>query len=223
MKKSLITINLFTFALIGATAVGTHAHGLWIEPTKTGVSIHYGEVGNNEKEPKEKLAPFASSLNVKNAAGETVKAELREDGFYVAEKDVKKGGVTASIPGGPIYGDGDGATRYQAWLRYAPVWGQAVEPSAEFPVDVVPVAGKQAVFAVYKDGKAAGGAWVEVTAPNGWTKWFEADSAGHVAIQAPWPGLYVIQAEHENNSAGMQDGKAYAKNHQSVYLSIRKP
>lgn len=219
MKKSLINTSLFTFALIGTTAVGTHAHGLWIEPTKTGVSIHYGEVGNNEKEPKEKLAPFAGSLTVKDAAGETVSATLREDGFYVATQ----GAVTASIPGGPIYGEGEKATRYQAWLRYAPVWGKATEPSADFPVDVVPVAGKKPVFAVYKDGKAAAGAWVEVTAPNGWTKWFEADSAGRVEIQAPWSGLYVIHAEHENATAGVQDGKAYAKNHQSVYLSIRKP
>lgn len=215
MKKSLTKTTLFAAALVGAAALNTQAHGLWIEPTKTGVSIHYGEVGHGEKEPKEKLAPFAGSLTVKNAEGQTVAAELREDGFYVATK----GAVTAAIPAGPIYGE----TRYQAWLRYAPAWGKATEPAADFPVDVVPVAGKKPVFAVYKDGKAAGGAWVEVTAPNGWSKWFEADSAGHVEIQAPWSGLYVIQATHENTEAGTQDGKAYTKNHQSVYLSIRKP
>jgi uncharacterized GH25 family protein len=219
MHTTIIKTTLFAAAVLGATAMNVHAHGLWIEPTKNGVSIHYGEVGNAEKEPKEKLAPFAGSLTVKDASGQTVQADLREDGFYATTK----GAVTAAIPAGPIYGEGEGATRYQAWLRYAPVWGKAAEPAADFPVDVVPVAGKRAVFAVYKDSKPAAGAWVEVTAPNGWTKWFEADSTGRVEIQAPWSGLYVIQAEHENKAGGVQDGKAYAKNHQSVYLSIRKP
>ena len=219
MKKSLTQTALFAAALIGGSSLGVHAHGLWIEPAKSGVSIHYGEVGHGEKETKDKLAPFAGSLTVKDADGQVVNADLRDDGFYVATK----GAVTAAIPAGPIYGEGDHATRYQAWLRYAPSWGKAAEPAADFPVDVVPVAGKKPVFAVYKDGKPAGGAWVEVTAPNGWAKWFEADSAGHVEIQAPWSGLYVIQATHENTEAGTQGDKSYAKNHQSMYLSIRKP
>jgi hypothetical protein len=210
---------LLAATLVGGFSLGAHAHGLWIEPTGTGVSIHYGEVGHGEKEPKEKLAPFAGSLSVKDAAGQPLKAELRDDGFYVTTK----GAVTAAIPAGPIYGTGENATRYQAWLRYVPAWGKAAEPAADFPVDVVPVAGPKPVFAVYKEGKPAGGAWVEVTAPNGWAKWFEADSAGHVEIEAPWSGLYVIQATHENKDAGTQDGKSYAKNHQSLYLSIRKP
>lgn len=218
MQRTLTSL-LAAATLFGAGASSLHAHGLWIEPTKTGVSIHYGEVGHGEKESKEKLAPFASTLTVKDAGGKVVETELREDGFYASTK----GSVTAAIPGGPIYGEGEKATRYQAWLRYASAWGKAVEPEADFPVDVVPVAGKKPVFAVYKDGKAAAGAWVEVTAPNGWSKWFEADSAGHVEIQAPWSGLYVIQATHENKLSGTQDGKAYAKNHQSLYLSIRKP
>jgi hypothetical protein len=219
MNTTLIKTALFATALSAAGALSTHAHGLWIEPTKNGTSIHYGEYGNGEKEPKEKLVPFEGSLNVWDAAGKKIAAMLREDGFYTTSK----GPLTASIPAGPIYGEGEKATRYQSWLRYVAVWGQALETSADFPVDVVPVAGKKPVFAVYKDGKVAGGAWIEVTAPNGWSKWFEADTNGRVEIQAPWSGLYVIHAEHENAVGGMQDGKAYAKNHQSVYLSIRKP
>lgn len=219
MKTNFTATALLAAALIGGSSLSVHAHGLWIEPTKTGVSIHYGEVGHGEKESKEKLAPFAGSLTVKDAAGQVVSTELREDGFYATAK----GAVTAAIPAGPIYGEGDRATRYQAWLRYAPAWGKAAEPVADFPIDVVPLAGKKPVFAVYKDGKPAGGAWVEVTAPNGWAKWFEADASGHVEIQAPWSGLYVIHATHENTVGGTQEGKDYAKNHQSMYLSIRKP
>lgn len=209
-------LSALTIAL--ATSLAS-AHGLWIEPAPGGVSIHYGEYAHGEKEKQEKLAPYAKALRVRDAQGKPVEPVQREDGFYVAAK----GTVTASIVEGPIYGEGAAATRYQAWLRYAPAWGRAEIPAADFPVDVVPVAGGKPVFAVYKDGKPAAGAWVEVTAPNGWSKWFEADSSGRVEIQAPWSGLYVIHAQHENAEAGVQDGKAYAKSHLSAYLSIRKP
>jgi hypothetical protein len=213
--------SFHSLLIAGALAAASlaQAHGLWIAPTRDGVSIHYGEYAHNLKEKKDKLTPYAGSLVAKDAQGQTLKPVLREDGFYAAAR----GAVTASIEQGPIYGEGNEAVRYSSYLRYAPAWGRAAEPSASFPVDIVPVAGSKPAFRIYKEGKAAGGAWVEVTAPNGWSKWFESDSTGRVVIQAPWSGLYVLHAEHENATAGTQDGKPYAKTHQSATLSIRKP
>jgi hypothetical protein len=212
-------IRTSLLAVLAAGAFfGAHSHGLWIEPAKSGVSIHYGEYGNAEKEKNEKLDPFGTP-EVLDAKGAALAVTRKEDGFYVASK----GPLTAAVKNGPIYGEGDKATRYLAFLRYAPTWEKAGTANASFPIDIVPVGGKKPVFLTLKNGKPEGGQWVEVTAPNGWTKYFESDSTGRLEIKAPWPGLYVLHLEGEDKTAGTQAGKSFAKNHLSAYLSVSKP
>jgi hypothetical protein len=208
---------LFTASVAG-TALSAHAHGLWIEPAKGGaLGIHYGEVGNAEREKKDKLEAFGLPI-AQDAQGNALAVTLGEDGFYAQAK----GPITAAFAGGTIYGEGDKAVRYQSWLRYAPDLKSAAAPRADFPLDIVPVGGNKSTFKLFKGGKAHGGAWAEVTAPNGWTKYFEADSAGMLNIKTPWPGLYVIHVENEDETPGTQTGKPFAKSHQSVYLSVYK-
>jgi hypothetical protein len=213
----LLTTSLAA-ALIAGAFTAAHAHGLWIQPAKDGsLGIHYGEVGDAVREKKDKLEAFGLPA-AHDAQGIPVTVTLGEDGFYARAK----GPITASFANGTIYGEGDKAVRYQSWLRYAPDFKAAAEPRADFPLDIVPAGGGKPVFRLYKNGKPNGGAWAEVTAPNGWSRYFEADSAGVLAIKAPWPGLYVIHVESEDETAGTHAGKAFAKSHRSAYLSVYK-
>jgi hypothetical protein len=214
ISKSLLA----AFALVGATAFGARAHGLWIEPAKGGtLAIHYGEVGDAVREKKDKLEAFGLPA-VQDAQGIPLTVTLGEDGFYVPAK----GPITASFADGTIYGEGDNAVRYQSWLRYAPDLKAPAGPRADFPLDIVPLGGGKSSFKLFKAGKPHAGAWAEVTAPNGWSKYFEADSAGVMNVKTPWPGLYVVHLEDEDATAGRQAGKAYAKSHRSAYLSFYK-
>jgi len=205
-------------ALVAGTALGAHAHGLWIQPSKAGtLGIHYGEVGDAEREKKDKLEAFGLPT-AQDAQGNALTVTLGEDGFYTNAK----GPITAAFATGMVYGEGDKAVRYQSWLRYAPDLKAPGTPRADFPLDIVPVGGGKASFRLFKGGKPHGGAWAEVTAPNGWTKYFGADSTGLLTIKTPWPGLYVIHLENEDETPGAQTGKSFAKSHQSAYLSVYK-
>lgn len=195
----------------------TFAHGMWIEPSKPGLALRYGEYSHGLREGKDKLETFGA-VEARDAEGDTLPVTLAATGFQVPTV----GALTAVVRNAPTWGEGPEATKPQAYLRYLPSWRKAAPPAA-FPLDIVPVGDGTPAFTAYKEGKPYSGAWIEVTAPNGWSKWFEADSLGKVRIQAPWPGLYVLAVDHEEPAQGTHLGKPYAKIRHAFTLSVRKP
>ena len=101
-----------------------------------------------------------------------------------------------------------GAVKGYQYLRFAEGLEAAGKASAPLFLDIVPEGKGSLRFAVLKDGKPFEGAQVEVLAPNGWNRGFEAGKDGKVEILAPWPGLYILKASWKDKTPGEFKGKS---------------
>lgn len=221
------SLNLLLGAALLLSAGESRAHGLWIESGQGGYKVFFGEPENGLREKKDKLERFAS-LKAWNADGKESKLEVREDHLFAA---AGAGGFTAANldapvrepkegPGGMSEG---GATKSYQYLRFADGLEAAGKPSSPLFLDIVPEGKGSLRFSVFKEGKPFEAARVDVLAPNGWNREFEAGKDGKVEILAPWPGLYILKASWKDRTPGEFKGKKYvAANHTST-LSFMKP
>lgn len=202
------------------------AHGLWIESGAGGYKVFFGEPENNLREKKDKLGRF-TSLKCWKADGSDAKLEVKEDHLFAA---AGAGGFTAANLDSPVREpkEGPGAAAggpvkgYQ-YLRFADGLAAAGKPSATLFLDILPAGKGGLKFTVLKGGKPYEEARVEVMAPNGWNRSFEADKAGQVEIQAPWPGLYIVKANWKDATPGEFQGRKYAIASHAATLSFVMP
>lgn len=238
MNMSRLPLPLLGAALL-LSAGGASAHGLWIEPGQGGYRIFFGEPEHNLREKKGKLERFAS-LKAWKADGTEAKLEIREDHLFAASGT---GGFAAANLDSPVREPKEGAAMPEAggavksyqYLRYLDGLEGAGRAPAPLFLDIVPegqpvpgpdgeAIGKGGLrFQVLKDNKPFEGAKVEVLAPNGWNRGFEAGKDGKVEILAPWPGLYILKASWKDRTPGEFKGRKYAVANHAITLSFVKP
>lgn len=214
----MIASKILPVAFLALALSEGHAHGLWIESSKEGYKVFFGEPDHGIREKKDKLQKFAGLKAWKTDGSET-KTELKEDHFLIAGDSA---GVVAVNQTSPVRERPEGNTKSNQYLRFASDIDKPGKPSKHMFLDIVPE-GNGLRLKVLKDGKPVEETKLVVLAPNGWSKTYEADKIGGVQIQAPWPGLYVVKATWEDKTPGEFGGKKYGAANHSSTLTFVKP
>lgn len=209
-----------SLAVLTLSADPVCAHALWAEPIEGGYKIYFGEPGKKLREKKEKLADFAA-LKAWDAQGKEVKAKAKveEDHLFIP---AGPGDLTAAGLDAPLYGEGEKAGKPIFYLRHLVDPGKPVKPSKSLFLEILPDAKDSLAFVVLKGGKPFPEAWVEVVSPSGWNRSFQADQTGKVRIEAPWPGLYILESGTLEKTGGKQNGKPYGSTWHAFTLSFMK-
>lgn len=221
MNLSLYNSLRAAIAVLPLLALSTkviHAHALWVVPDEGGYKIHYGEPGEGALEKKEKLAGLGP-MQIKDATGKTLKGVLHEDHVFAA---AGVGGVTVTAPEAPLYGEGEHAGRPFWHARFVADPGKKIEPMPGAALEILPAGKDSLSFTVFKDSKPRADEGVTLFAPTGWSKSFKTDAEGKLRIEAPWPGLYVLEVGIEEKSAGKLKDKTYANVYNAYTLSFVK-
>lgn len=218
MKVSL-RAALAALPLIAFSVANVSAHALWVVPAEGGYKIHYGEPGESVLEKKEKLVGLGS-MQIKDASGKTVKGAVQEDHVWVA---AVQGGVSVSTPDAPLYGEGEHAGKPFWHARFVADVSQKILPTAGMALEILPDGKENLSFLVFKKGKPLADQGVTLFAPSGWNKTFKTDVSGKLRVEAPWPGLYVLEVGVEEKSAGKFKDRDYAQVYHAYTLSFMKP
>lgn len=214
----MIASKILPVAFLALALSEVRAHGLWIEPSKEGYKVFFGEPDHGIREKKDKLQKFAG-LKAWKTDGSESKAELKDDHFLIAGDSA---GVVAANLDSPVRERPEGNTKSIQYLRFAGAWDKPGKPSKHLFLDIVPE-GNGLKLKVLKDGKPVEKTKLVVLAPNGWSKTYEADKGEGVQIEAPWPGLYVVKSVWEDKTPGEFGGKKFASTNHSSTLTFVKP
>jgi hypothetical protein len=217
MKTSIRSV-IAVLPMLALSAVGAHAHAVWVVPVEGGYKVHYGEPGEGELENKEKLAGLGP-MQIRDSSGKTVKGVLHEDHVFAI---AGAGGVTVSALEAPLYGEGEHAGRPYWHARFIADPGKKLAPTAGAALEILPDGKDSVSFAVLKGGKPLAGEGVTLFAPTGWSKSFKTDAAGKLRIETPWPGLYVLEVGVEEKGEGKLKDKPYANVYNAYTLSFVK-
>jgi hypothetical protein len=189
------------------------AHALWTEPSEGGYKIYFGEPGEGLREKKAEFTKVGA-IKAWDAAGKEVKGEQREDHVFVK---AGPGGLVVSALEAPLHGEGADAWRVRFFARTGDA-GKAPHAALE----IVREGGDGLTFAVRKDGKPVADAKLDMAAPGGWNRTFQADAQGKIHIEAPWPGAYVLEASNSDETPGKSGGKAYKGMYSASTYSFMK-
>lgn len=199
-------------AALAATLISTQAaaHYLWLESNSRETKLFFGEAEMllKEKSPgrlDEFQAPKAfaqlkdgTSRPIAGKRGENailLPTEASDKGVYVLDESSPVKDLTQ-------YGLGLAKSNY-----YSRVGSTVHAEQDGLPLDIRSEANNK--FAVLYHGRPVKGAKVEVVAPNTWMQEHKTDAQGHVTINAPWKGQYVLHVLHVDKTPGSFDGKSY--------------
>lgn len=202
------------------------AHGLWVEPGPGGYRIFFGEAEHNLREKKDKLGRFAS-IKTWEADGSEGRVQVKEDHLFAA---AGAGGLLAAHLDSPVRepkegmgGPAGGPVKSFQYLRFAEGLEAPGKAAAPLFLDILPEGKGNLTFTVTKGGHPHPEARVEVLAPNGWNRTFESGKDGKVAIEAPWPGLYIVKTAWKDKTPGEFEGKKYGTASHTTTLSFVRP
>jgi uncharacterized GH25 family protein len=202
MKRIFLCMLLSAFAPIG----DANAHFIWLE--RDGDASARAYFGEWDRDVREKTGGSLDRIKSPKAwlgAGrKALRQERREDHIEILAKGA--GDVVLVEAGLPPRDDkkAGGKTRT---LCLAKVGRAATKQRLDF--ELVPVAPESEQFTLLFQGKPLPKAEITVFGPPKWSKSFRADESGQVAIETPWAGRYVIEAEHMEETPGEHGGEKY--------------
>jgi hypothetical protein len=232
MMKSRKTLPICSIPLTLAAllaSVNVQAHQFWIEQGAAGATLQFGEFADNVRETSPGLLdslgrPGATRIDAdaeqrltlnKTASGYTLTttalpAPAKNAGASILAFDLHYPVSSDSSTGAPIRWAYTPAARYVTDLSKR-------QPKLAF--DIVPT-GRSGQFRVTLNGKPMPKIKVAAVVPSGWTRQAHTDADGMVSFALPWRGLYVIEAVHDDKTAGVRDGKPYDIASYSTSLSF---
>lgn len=197
------------FGLLFAARIA-QAHYLWIEPGETGTMIFYGEADAllKEKSPG-RLDRIKAPKAFAVPAGESqasVAALSRMAGHIAIASPAGATDILAaeeSLEVRDLSANGLGRAKTNYYARH----GQPTSGAAPLALDVR-VRGPNALTVLYL-GQPLAHAKLQVIAPNTWVQEHKTDVQGHVSINTPWRGLYVLHILHVDKTPGEFAGQPY--------------
>lgn len=202
-----------------------HAHNLWIENTKQGAYLYYGEYEEGLLEVSPGLLDKfpGPKAKVVRAGGAEERAVRKETDRFALGKPVQAGeALLVEEPGYDTWDlskSNQGVVKPMFYLRYAPTLARA-EP--QLPLDLTPT-GKTGELLLSFKGQPLPKTRVKITAPHGWTLEAYSNEHGIVQIGLPWRGNYILEASHTETAAGEFAGKAYDKTRHFISFSLAQP
>jgi hypothetical protein len=204
------------------------AHGYWLEVagnnkinTAVKVQIMFGEYENKLREKGDKLTvmkdfkAYMIDPSGKKTEIALIQTETAFEGTFTPTQNgmyqIMAINDTREVQDWTKYGMG--IVKPVEYLRqnYA-VGAKAAAPSTPtMGIDAhVVVSGKTHTVSLVKNGQPYAKAKVVVTNPGGWEKNLIADAAGVVKFDATEPGMYLIETEYMDKTAGKYLDKEYA-------------
>lgn len=231
MKNCMYAIILVAVVLTSSTLTDAYAHAIWIERNRDNhIGLCFGEYAHNLREKfGERLGRFENAeawsvdvdgkkvpLTIGRSEEMLVFENASGAGFFAQELNLP---VRASSKKDMSGKDGGGSKSF-FYARFAERPFNAVSPELRF--DVVPVAGNDETVQVFLDGQPLGDAKAALISPDGWEKTLKSDGDGKIKLDAPWPGLYVLEVAHKLDKAGTFDGAAYETENHKISFSFEK-
>lgn len=211
MIRTILSVMAFIVVQAG------FAHSFWIQPLRGGgYAILHGEPGEGGVVEKGKaLDPYAG-LKAWDKQGKEASVKREKPRFKVT---AEPGGLTAVNEDGPVQ---DGAKAFQ-YLRFVEDVKGDFKKDPRLVLQIVPADKGGERFLILWEGKPAEDAWLGVTAPNGWSRWYQANKRGRVKIGTPWAGFYVLTAHWEDKDPGGKGEGAYQYSSHLSSLSFVRP
>ena len=221
LKTRLLPLTLSLCTLLASAHV--QAHQFWIEQNAATATLQFGEFADNVRETSPGLLdslgqPGAVRIDAhgeqpltlnKTGGGFTLSGQATAGASIVIE-DLHYPVSTDSSTGAPIRWAYTPAARYVSDFS---------SQAAKLTLDVVPT-GQSGQFQVRFKGQPMAKIKVVVAVPSGWTRQVASDAQGLINVPLPWRGLYVIEAVHDDKTAGVRDGKPYDIASYSTSLSF---
>jgi len=201
MKKLMMALFLSGMA----TAMPVKAHYLWIEPVGEEAHMCFGEYENVLREKSGGRLDTIAMPKVADASRVAVATERKADHFALKAKagqPLIAQEVTMKVK--DLRKNNIGIVKPMYYTRFAV---SDTEGASTLALDIQPV-GKGRVRASLH-GKPLAKAKLNIFAPNQWLREYETDDKGEVAIDTPWPGLYVAEVVHVEPAKGEYQGDAY--------------
>lgn len=223
MKTSLRALALMLSGLITAAPLAL-AHSVWIEDTSENqLVVRFGEPGETpEKSPGllDRLAPPVAWTPGEDGKPSPFIVEKKSDHFlYVGANPAQ---TAFGETGFPVMGkEGKPASKPHFYLRWLPA-GVTVAGTPSLTFDIVPT-GEAGAFRVFFRNQPLADATVTIHAPGEKEQEAKTDAQGLLHLTASKSGLYLITANHREESTGFAAGKAYAIASHNVTLSWRQP
>jgi hypothetical protein len=202
MKNSIIRVLIVAVAALLAIEPA-RAHFIWIEPEAGGrASVFFGEVQEGVREKTggrlDEIANPVFTAPVKDGQWQKLPFTRKDDRFAVS--GVKENRLLATESTTPV----QDLTKYGIGVVKPMFYARTEAADAGKPhhtLDVVPT-GEKNVYRVYFRGQPLPKAKVMVYAPNLWMMERVADDSGQITIETPWPGLYVLDIVHKEETPG---------------------
>lgn len=199
--------KLMTVVLLSAmtTAIPVQAHYLWIEPVGEEAHLCFGEYENALREKSGGRLDTIAMPEVADASRVAVGTERKTD--YLAVK-AKAGQpliaqeITMKVK--DLRKHNIGIVKPMYYTRFAASESEGV---SALTLDIQPVSKGKVRVSLH--GKPLAKAKLNIFAPNQWMREYETNDQGEVAIDTPWPGLYVVEVVHVEPVKGEYQGDAY--------------
>ena len=209
--------SALALACLPLLAVESRAHALWAEPAEGGYKIFFGEPGEGMREKKEEFSKVGP-VKVWDAAGKETKGSQGEDHIFVK---AVPGGISVSALDGPLHGEGGDALRVFFYARSAEA-GKKIAPAKAAALEILPEGKDSVSFTLFKGGKPFADGKLEMFAPGGWNRVFQADAQGKVKLETPWAGQYVLEASYMDETAGKVGDKPIKGTYHAATFSFLK-
>jgi len=189
------------------------AHQVWIEPTKDGAQLCFGEFRMNLREDSpgllDRLATPVAQLQTADGVS-PVEMTKGVESYVIAKAPANGASLIAQDPTYPVRESRDevGVNGRMAWIpaaRYIPDFS---ERAPMLNLDIVPT-GTPGVFKVFLGKEPFPKAKVEVVAQSGWSRELRTDNTGVLKVSMPWRGRYLLLAHFNDQTPGERAGKPY--------------
>ena len=220
-----ILLSSLVAMLVAAPAA--QAHQIWFEQDGKAVKLQFGEFALNQRETTPGLldkfgAPSATLLGAKGER--TLKLDKTAKGYLVSGATPAAGdAIVAEDNAYPSWEtDENGKKLNHIWVPAARMATSFAAQQPKLTLDLVPT-GKAGEFKVFYKGQPLPKAKVNAIVQSGWAKEAESDESGVVRFDMPWKGLYVLETEHTDKTAGERAGLQYATSSYTTSLSVVQP
>lgn len=195
-------------------SLNASAHYLWIESDAANVRVYFGEYQEGLREPSGGRLDARAGLEgvmARDARASTALVFEKQADHFAASDAGATGWVLVQDNKGVVLDlskYGRSSLKPMLFARAARGGGLELGKPA-LTLDVVPVALAPLTLQVFFKGEPLPQAAVRVYAPNRWMQQLRADERGKVQVSAPWPGLYVVHAAHQEKVSGAFLGEPY--------------
>ncbi|HEY8357341.1 MAG TPA: DUF4198 domain-containing protein [Ramlibacter sp.] len=225
-----ITRVLATTALF-LLASASHAHHVWLEQDAQGAKLYFGEFGGNLREASPGLLdrfvkPVAHRITPTGA--QPLDIRKTADGFALAGRAGPGESLVAEETAYPPSERREGDKTVRS--LYAPAARLVTTLAAQPPLltlDLVPTGRQDAQgvqFQAFYKGLPLAKAKVTVVTPSGWVREETTDAQGHIAVQLPWRGTYVLEMNHRDTGPGQRaNGDTWDRASYVTSLTVMQP